>query len=378
MQGSVFKRGSTWSYRFYIGDGKRSQKGGFKTKGEASSALREAISEFEGVGFLPNKNITFQEYATQYLENFIKQKRKITTYNRYREILSRQIFPIIKTIKLSDLTPYHIELVIEQFSGKIAGSSLQLIYTLFNSIFKKAMRDKLMTNNPCAYVDRPKREKYKFEVLSVEEINDIFNSLNMHNTYDYIFSIIFALAVELGMRRGELCGLEWQDINFDENIIKINNNMVYSNGHVYMQTPKTDESKREIYVSDESLELLKQLRIRQLKNKLRYGANWINNVFDREYNLVFCWDNGHYVHPLFLTNKIKKCTQKVGVTKRIRFHDLRHTNATLLLEQDVDRKILQIRLGHKDYGTTMNIYPEVNKNMQKRATEKLRAALKEI
>ncbi len=122
--------------------------------------------------------------------------------------------------------------------------------------------------------------------------------------------------------------------------------------------------------------LLKKYKLHQAENKLKYGEFYIKNIFDgKEYDFVMRWENGHYIHPLYYTNKITKVIKKAGINKKIRFHDLRHTNATLLLKQGIDFKVIQNRLGHEDISTTINIYSHVDLQMQKEATNKLISAL---
>lgn len=236
----------------------------------------------------------------------------------------------------------------------------------------RALHLKLIKDNPCKYVERPKRDKFTPDTLEIEEIEQLFNVLDLNNNYDYMFFIALKVALELGLRRGELGGLEWSDIDFKENLITINNNLIYSNGHVLMSTPKTEESNRTIYVSDQILNILKELKQKQEENKNKYGEFYVLNTFDdKDYDLVMAWQNGKYIHPMYYLDKLKKVLKKAGINKDIRFHDLRHTNATLLISQGIDFKTVQNRLGHKDINTTLNIYSHVNKEMQKKATDKL-------
>lgn len=118
------------------------------------------------------------------------------------------------------------------------------------------------------------------------------------------------------------------------------------------------------------------MRINQYESKLIYGEFYEKNIFeDVEYDLIMKWRSGKYIHPMYYTNKLKKVLAAANINKNIRFHNLRHTNATLLPQQGVDFKVIQNRLGHSDIGTTINIYSHVNKDMQKKATEKLRKVL---
>lgn len=378
MKGGVRKRGSTWSYYFYIGkvDGKKKmkEKGGFKTKKEAEKALINALSEFENGGYLAPKKVTLLQFSLDWLENYVKPLRKVTTYNRYRELINKYISNTIGNINMIDLEIFHIEQLLLDIKkeNNISNTTLQAIYTVLNTIFNRALKLKLIKDNPCKYIERPKRDKFIPDVLTIEEIPNILKAINLNNEYDYMFYIAFKITLELGLRRGELGGLEWNDINFKENIVTIKNNLIYTNGYVKMTSPKTLESSRNIYISDYLLNILKKLHKIQNENKLRYGQFYEENIFEnKKYDLIMRWFNGKNIHPMFYPKKLKKILKVIGINKNIRWHDLRHTNATLLLSQGIDFKVIQERLGHSDISTTLNIYSHVNKEMQKNATNKL-------
>ena len=378
MKGGVRKRGATWSYYFYIGkvDGKKKmkEKSGFKNKTEAEKALRNALYEFENGGYISPKKITLLQFSLDWLENYVKPMRKITTYNRYNELLKKYILNTIGNLNIIDVESFHIEQLLLDVKKKknISNATLQSIYTILNTIFNRALKLKLIKDNPCKYIERPKRDKFIPDVLTIDEIPLIVNALNLNDEYDYMFYIAFKITLELGLRRGELGGLEWSNVDFKENAVTIKNNLIYTNGYVKMTTPKTLESCRNIYISDALLQILKSLRKIQNENKLKYGEFYEENIFeDEKFDLIMKWFNGKNIHPMFYPKKLKKILNTINIDKNIRWHDLRHTNATLLLSQGIDFKVIQERLGHSDIGTTMNIYSHVNKDMQKDATEKL-------
>ncbi|SQC40076.1 prophage LambdaBa04, site-specific recombinase, phage integrase family [Clostridium sporogenes] len=237
---------------------------------------------------------------------------------------------------------------------------------------KGAVKLQVISNNPCKFVDRPKREKFTANTLTIDEIKKIFNSLDDINYNDYVIGLALKTVLELGLRRGELAGLEWEDINFKNNCIDIKNNLIYSYGKVFLGDTKTDESQRTLYISNNLIKLLKNHKKIQTENKLKYGKYYVDNIFNsKKYNFVMTWENGKYVHPNYYTSKFKKILNKLDLNKNVRFHDLRHTNASLLLEQGIDFKVIQTRLGHSDINTTLNIYSHVNLKMQQSATEKL-------
>ncbi|MFC0906323.1 tyrosine-type recombinase/integrase [Clostridium sp. MT-14] len=381
MKGGVRKRGKTWSYYFYIGEinGKKKmkEKSGFKSKPIAEKAMRDALYEYEHGNYIEPKKIILTQFALEWLENYIKPLRKITTYNRYKELINKYLSPAIGHINIVEIQPIHIEKMLLDIKKEntIGSSTLQAIYTITNTIMNRALKLKLIRDNPCKYIERPKRSNYKAEILDADEIPELYNVLNLSNIYDYMFHIALRMTLELGLRRGELGGLEWKDINFKDNTISIRNNLIYTEGHVYLVDPKTDKSIRVVYISDQNLDLLKQLQEKQSENKKKYGKFYTEkNTFrdnSNEYDLVMVWQDGKYIHPMYYLNKLKKVLKKAKITKNVTFHNLRHTNATLLLQEGNDLKVIQERLGHKDISTTANIYSHVNKKMQKRATDSI-------
>lgn len=380
MTGGVRKRGNVWYYYFEVGtvDGKRKkiERRGGKTKKEAQTALAEAMVKFNN-GYVEPKKETIGDYLNNWLENHIKENRKVNTYNRYREFIRNNINPNIGNILLKDIKPAHIEnMLLTEKKKKLSGTTLQAVYGVINSAFNKAVKLQIIHDNPCKYIDRPKREKFIANILSVEEFNSITESLDTDIYYDYIFKLGLDIVIELGLRRGELGGLEWENVDFKNHCINIKNNLIYSNGRVLVGTTKTDESERTLYISNNLIKILKEHKKIQSTNKVKYGPHYIDNVFNsKKFDFIMTWENGHYVHPNYYTLKFKRVLNKMNFDKNIRFHDLRHTNASLLLEQGVDFKVIQTRLGHSDINTTLNIYSHINLKMQQNATEKLSAIL---
>ncbi|MGV8983997.1 tyrosine-type recombinase/integrase [Clostridium sp.] len=261
------------------------------------------------------------QFSTEWLETYVKPLRKISTYNCYKELINK--YPqTLRGIPIQNITSYQIEQLLMSNKKNISGTTLQAVYTIINTIMKRAFKLKVIKDNPCKYLERPKMDIFTPDTLDVNEIQLILNSLDLSNNFEYMFCIAFRVTIELGLRRGELAGLEWSNI-------------------------------------------------KQNKNKLNYGEYSIKNIFDeKEYDFIFTWENGSRIHPMYYLNKLKKVLITANINKKIRFYDLRHTNAPLLLSQGIDFKTIQTRLGHKYINTNLNIYSHVNKEMQKNATEK--------
>jgi len=376
MSGYVRKRGKKWYYCFDIGmaDGsrKRIERVGGVTKKEAQDSLRKALTEYEN-GFIDSKSLTVGLYIIDWLENFVKENRKLATYYRYKGIVNKYLIPSLGSLKLNELRPIHIEKMLSDSKKTgIKSATVEFIYTVLNITLNRAKFQRIINWNPCESVERPRKEKFVANVLTVDEFYSILSLLNIAIYKDYVFSVALQIVLELGLRRGELCGLEWKNVDFESNTIKIINNINFTNGKTYMSTPKTLESKRILYISDGLKKILREYKLVQSKNKLFYGPRAIKNYYDSiEYDFILTWETGRKIHPMYYTNRFGKLLKESSIVKAIRFHDIRHTNATLLLSQGVDFKTIQSRLGHSNINTTLNIYSHVNLDMQKDAVNKL-------
>lgn len=380
MKGSVRKKGDTWYYRIELGivDGKRKQKekGGFKLKRDCESAMTKAIYDLENNFVLPDEKLTFDNIVQNFLTH-TKATKKLNTYDRYESLYKRHIKKEFGDLKAMKVSPERLEILFDS-KKHLSGSTLQLIYTVINSSYERAIKQKKLNDNPCKYIDRPTRGKVETEVLTIDEALKVLDSLDLNKYNDYIMHLALNICLELGLRRGELAGLQWKHIDNNKKTITIEDNLIYVNGHTYLnyEDLKTEASSRILPVSDELLKLLEQHRKRQMENKLLYGQHYIDNVYNNEkQHFIMTWQNGKVLHPNYYTTRIKKIMKKIGIDKNIRFHDLRHTNATLLVQQKVDFKTLQKRLGHADFNTTMNIYAHVADDLQRDATDKITSLL---
>lgn len=383
MADGIRKRGKTWSYYISItrddGTFGLRERGGFKTQKEAKEArVKEQDMLNNGITLIDG-NITFKEYSEEWMERYIlPPKRKINTYNRYKGLLNKHLVPQLGSYKLKNISPLMIEGMFDNLRKihKVNESTLQAVYTLLNSILKRAMITKLVRENACIAVERPKREKFTANVLTMDEIKLIMNHLNTENESDIVMRNSIMISLEIGWRRGELAGFDVKDINYEDGYITISQNLVYSDGHLYMGSPKTENDRR-VYCSDQLMKILKNIETQNKKNKLLYGEDYIVNEFnDQEFKPLICWSNGKYIHPNYFTTRFSKILKAMGIEKRVRWHDLRHTNATLQIEQNINFKVIQERLGHRDITTTLNLYAHVNKELQMKSADALQEVLK--
>lgn len=373
MNGSVRKKGKSWYYRYYeYKDGKRKQieRVGGKTKSDALKKLNEEINRLYN-GLSRPQEIYLSDYLYDWLEDYIKDEKSDNTYYKYKCSVETKINKSIGNIKLCDLKPIHVEKYIKFLKGlNLNKTSIQFNYGVLNTALNKALKLQLIINNPCKYVDTPKREKYKANILTLDEYKLIYNSLDESIYEDYIMKLALDTALELGLRRGEMCGICIESIDFNLNKIIINKALIRIENEYVISGLKTEGSYRELPISEVLAEKYKKHIKIQQKNKLKYGQFYNKNIFNnQEYNLLFTWENGRAIIPSSFLQRIKRLCKLHGIEKNIRWHDLRHTNATLLLEGGIDMKTLQERLGHSLMQTTSDTYSHVTEKMNRKATD---------
>lgn len=387
MTGSIRKRGNTYSYSFDLGEvggkRKRKEKGGFKTKKEAEQALRKAIQEYEQGGqVFKVSDITVSDYMDYWVKEYVELNCKYNTIRNYKSISKNHIKAKLGNYKLKSLTPAVLQQFVNDiFKDGYSKKTLNLICVVLSEALKTAVNPyKYIIDNPMSYVKKPKydisKENTAAKTITVDEFNKIIE-LYPQGTKYYIPLII---GYYTGLRIGEVLALTWNNIDFNTNTIKVKNNLIKQTQGIHtLGTPKTATSERTVVVSNTLIKILRRHKIYQTENKLRYGINYINYYIDdtktihtsdvnyTPINFVCTCENGNLVKSDSITYCVKCINKKLDIT--FTFHVLRHTHATLLIENGADVKEVQKRLGHSSYGTTMDTYVHVNDEMQKRTVD---------
>lgn len=368
MQGSIRKKGKSYYIRYYQ-DGKQIERIGGKTKKEAQIKLNEILYKLEN-GFTISSDMFISDYLDMWLDDYIKEERSENTYIKYRKICDKYIIPVIGNIKLSELKVIHIEKLIREFRRcGLNPTSIQNYYGVIRAALNKAIKLQLLNDNPCKFIDTPKRSKFKANVLTVQEFYLIYDKLNAELYEDYIFKLALDIALETGLRRGEMCGLTWDNVDFNNKCIHINQALIRVDNTYTVSKLKTESSYRSLPVSDTLLNKLDLHRKKQKINKIKYGQFYLKNTFNKkDYDLVFTWENGKFIIPSNFLQRLKRMLEYCNINKNIRWHDLRHTNATLLLEGGASMKTVQERLGHSLMQTTSDTYAHVTEKMNREAT----------
>ena len=235
-------------------------------------------------------------------------------------------------------------------------------HRLISSILTTAVQWQVIPYNPCDRVKPPKVERKEAVSLDEEQAAELIRCLQAEPLK---YKTAVMLTLYTGLRRGELCGLEWEDINFDEGIVCINKSVLYSTSKgVYEDSTKTKSSNRAINIPNDMIKLLRQYKAEQSERRLSMGDSWQNS------GKVFTSEKGGYINPIALSLWFKKFIRRHSLPD-IHFHSLRHTAATLLIAGGVDIATVSKRLGHADKTTTLNIYTHAVKSADKAAADKL-------
>jgi len=243
--------------------------------------------------------------------------------------------------------------------GGLGKSTVLKIHKILTRALNQACKLELIEKNPSNLVEPPKASNMTDNVLDLSQIRKMLEVCK-----DTQLEIPINLAVGLGMRRGEILGLNWSNVDFDNQTITIKEVLARTSNDVFIKEPKTDKSKRTLYIPDDILKLLKSHKIRQLETKLSLGSDYEDN------NLVCCRPNGAMINPASFSHLFRGFLIKNNLHV-IRFHDLRHTYATLMMANNISPKIASSMLGHANISTTMDLYSHVMVDMKKEATEKI-------
>lgn len=371
-----------WEVRYdapRTGEGGRNQKykGGFKLEREAKAYLAEQESNINRKTYIePQKMFLFQ-----YLNNWLDDKKdeiSPTTYCGYEVNIRCHINPYIGGIQLQDLKAAHIKDLykklkkdrevkvgrgVRKFKG-LSGTSIQYVHRVLSKALEDAYREETIAKNPAKLVTPPPKEKFKAEFLPANQIREMLDKFRD----DEMFMPVY-LSIVLGLRRGEVLGLQWQDIDFDNRIIHIRNNYVMDNGKPTLRgDTKTEMSTRDIVITERIIQVLKEHQHKQRKLRMQLGQAY------RVSNFVCTWSDGQPFNPSHVSRGFSLRMKKYGLPM-VRFHDLRHSNAALMISKNVPMKGASDRLGHSTIAITNDLYGHIERSVQEQIAETIDKAI---
>lgn len=337
------------------------------SKKEAEILLTKLISELTTGSYIEPAKLSLEQYLLDWMSNYVESNLSPTTIDSYSVNIKKHIIPKLGSIKLQELKPLHLQAFYKELlergrsdgKGGLSATSVQYIHRNLHEALEHAVRLQLVYRNVTDLVNLPRIKKYTSEVYDAEELQHL---LKVAQGTDMEIPIVLAAA--LGLRRGEILGLQWQDVDLASGRLSVRNNRVQTTQGNITKDPKSAGSVRTIDLPEGVVPIFKRYKALQAENKLKLGSNY------HEGNYVYCQPDGRPYAPGYMSKKFTAFLEKHSL-KKIRLHDLRHSHATLMLACGVPAKVASERLGHSNIAITMDLYSHVLPSMQKDAAEKI-------
>ena len=373
MAGSIEKRGKN-SYRLTVSEGfdlngnpMIHRKTVHGTKRDAEVELAKFVTEVQNGLVVDGKSLKFSEFTEIWKRDYGSKELAPSTYKRYCRMLETRLLPYfghfyINKIRPTDIMKFYdllekdTQLIRKKGNNgtktkkPLSGKTILEHHRLLRAMLHKAVYWQLIVANPAERVQPPKSRKPKRKSYDDEQTKILLENLELLSSKDTKYKVAIILTVFTGVRLGELMGLEWTDVDFKNGILSINRSSQYlSDMGVFTKVPKTESSIREIAIPEFIISLLEEYKLWYEEQKSIYGELWTNS--DR----LFVQADGKPMHPSTISKWFVKYVGQIGLPV-INFHGLRHTNASLLVAQNIDIAVVSARLGHAQISTTLDFY----------------------
>lgn len=374
-RGSIFKKNDAWAFRVDAGvnpaTGKRRQmlRQGFKTKREAETALAAAQQSVEQGSVVSKSTMKLGEFLDEWLAS--QQGRlKASTHHSY-VITSKRIRSGLGHVQVQALAPLQIESFYSDLldHGRADGTGLspktvRNTHTVLRKALSDAQRLGLVHRNAADAARGPSVERPEFTVWSSEELQQFFAAAESNR-----LSAAFVMLATTGLRRGEVLGVRWRDLDLDARTLSVVQTVTNVDGQLVFGKPKTSRSVRQISIDERTASLMRQHRRAQREDQLAIGPDWCNDG-----DLAFTDETGGPIRPEWFSKEFGRLVAASGVP-RIRLHDVRHTYATIALKTGIPAKVVSEHLGHSTIAITLDLYSHVTPGIDREATDKISAAM---
>ena len=363
---SVFIRKRNNNYNVYVeyideetGKIKQKSQGKYTNKKDAEKHLVDLKSSIYSSKFIIPKDITLVDRCYKYI-NDNSQEWSYNTIVTSTSTIVTSIKPFFKDTLLNEVSIYQVQSFVNNLYRNFSATTAKNKYGLLRTILRECYRLKEINENITDFIKIPKKDTTSnSDVYTKEEVKLLIEKLNGES-----IEIPILLMVLLGLRKAEALGLKWKDVDFENNIININQVLIYKGKEGFsFKEPKSFKSKRSLHAPNELMKKLKNEKLRQNKLKLE-------GVLENEYDLVCLNSNLTPYIDRVLNVNFSKFVKRNNLRK-IRLHDLRHTNATIMLLSGTNMKVVSERLGHSNIEISMNRYSHILEEMDKEASKNL-------
>src|SRR5215207_469418 len=339
------------------------------TRKEAAEKLARALSDRADGIVVDDKNLTVGKYLDRWLSDAVRGTVRESTFSRDKYLATNHVKPSIGRVKLKNLNALHLtRLYRERMDSGLSGSTVQKIHRVIHKALAQAVRWSLIPRNPADSVKAPTPTSKEMHPLSAEEACGLLEAAGEAGDR---LEALYVLAVHTGMRRGELLGLKWEDVDLDSQTVRVRRTLTRTdNGRrLALGEPKTKKSRRTVRLTQRAVEALRSHRARQAEEKLGVGSLY------QDQGLVFAGEGGGLINPSNLRQRsFAPLLERAGLPQ-ITFHDLRHTCASLLFQRNVHPKFVQELLGHASVAITLDTYSHMLPGMGGQAADAMEEAL---
>ena len=346
-----------------------------KTRQEAAELLVRALGDLQRGAFVAPHKLTVGTWLDTWLHEYKKPAVRPLTFDSYEALIRCHIKPAIGHLAAQELRPEHVQrLYNDTLKAGLAPRTVRYIHAVIHGALEDAMKHQLVVRNVSDATILPGDVKREMQPLTLTQVRQLLAAIEQ----DRLFPAVL-LELGTGLRRGELLALRWQDLELQRGLLQVQHTLERVRNHeatgndkktrLIFQEPKTARARRTIPIPQDSLEALKRHKARQSQERLLLGEAY------QDRGLVFCLPDGTPLEPRNFTRHFDGLLKQAGLP-HIRFHDARHTFATLLLELGEHPKTVQTLLGHSRIATTLDIYSHVSLELETRAADRLNAALR--
>lgn len=374
MRGRVFRRGKTWTYVVDVGadthaNRRQEMKGGFATKKDAERALRQLLHRLDHDQYVERSALTFSTYIRGEWLPAMKPNLREATWAGYRRTLEDYALPHVGHVPLQQLNAVHLNRLYTRLltSGRADGRgglsprTVRYVHTLIRKSLADGARWGRVERNVADLADPPRAEvdTSGIRTWTAQQLGRFLAHVRDERLYPAW--VVFATT---GMRRGEVLGLRWIDVDLDGARISVRQTLVMVDTEARYSQPKTKRSRRTVDLDEQTVAVLRAWQTRQRAEREQWREAW------QDTGLVFTREDGSPIYPDGWTGTFERHVREAGLPK-VRLHDLRHTHASLLLASGVNPKVVSERLGHHSTAFTLDTYAHVIPGMQRRAAQDL-------
>ena len=331
-----------------------------KTRKEVQDKVNTALYEQKKGTLATGPQQTLGAYLEKWIDQVVKLTKRPNTYNGYRSVVKCHLVPSLGHIKLQKLTAEQLQAFFAEKQETLKPKTLALIHSVLSSALSNAVKWGLVGRNVAGLVSLPGVERYEGQVLTVDQARKLLEVARGSR-----LDVLLLVALTTGMRRGELVALHWSDLNVETGVLQVRRNVAYMDGVGYVERePKTKAGRRKIRLAGVVLEALKEHEERQQQARMKAGEKW------QDRGLIFSNIYGGFFDADHMGAMFKKLLKKAGLPD-VRFHDLRHSVATVLLAAKMDLKAVSELLGHSSVAITADIYQSVLSEQQQEIVNKM-------